>query len=419
MNKELIKQIILKQQKFIEKVEILPRELNLEEAGNYVFTGSRRAGKSYMLYQCVQELLKKGHSIEEILFINFEDERISDIKSNELNIILESYSELFDKQPIIFLDEIQNVEGWEKFARRIADENKQIFITGSNAHMLSREIATTLGGRYLIKEIYPFDFEEYLRYENFTLENNWEYSPQKTDIVRFFEEYFHFGGFPEIIRYHDKRSWLTSLYQRIFFSDIIVRNGIRNEQMLRLLVRKLAENVMQPTSIQRLRNILEGTGNKISRATISEYLNHLQEAYVIFSIPNFTDKLSERESYKKHYFFDNGILNLFLYQPETKLLENLVALTLWKKYKEGLFYYMKNVEVDFYVPNEQLAIQASYSITDDLTFEREVNALKKIAQAFNIQKLFIITKNQEKEIKVENSIIKAIPIWKWLLSVNL
>lgn len=416
MNKELIKQIILKQQKFIENVQLLPRQLDIEEAGNYVFVGIRRAGKSYMLYQFIQELLKKGHSINEILFINFEDERIADIKSTELNLILESYSELYSGEPILFLDELQNVEGWEKFARRLADENRRIFITGSNAHMLSREIATTLGGRYLIREVYPFDFGEYLRYEHINLETNWEYASIKADVVRLFEDYFSFGGLPEVIHYNDKRSWLTSLYQKIFFSDIVVRNGIRNELMLRLLVRKLAENVLQPTSIQRLKNILEGTGNKIARNTIQEYLNHLQEAYITFSISNFTDKLTERQSYRKHYFYDNGILNLFLYQPETKLLENLVALTLWKKYGERLFYYMKNVEVDFFIPEADTAIQASYSITDDLTFEREVNALIKINQAFsNINKLFIITKNQEKEILLENITIKVIPVWKWLL----
>lgn len=416
MNKELIKQLIKKQQQFIEQVELLPRKLNLEEAGNYVFVGIRRAGKSYMLYQHIQSLLAKGHSINEILYINFEDERIADIKSSELNLILESYYELFQGEPLVFLDEIQNIKGWEKFARRLADEKRKVFITGSNAQMLSREIATTLGGRYLIEEVFPFDFSEFLRYEKIQLLPHWEYSSVQGDVVRIFENYFNFGGFPEVIQYTDKRSWLTSLYQKIFLSDIVARNGIRNEQMLRLLVRKLAENVQQPTSMQRLKNILESTGNKIARNTISEYLKYLQDAYLVFSISNFTDKIAERESYKKHYFYDNGILNLFLYQPETKLLENLVAIVLWKKYKEQLYYYMKNVEVDFFIPEEKIAIQVSYSITDDVTFERKVNALKKIAQAFDIQKLYIITKNQEKEIELENATIKVIPIWKWLLN---
>jgi uncharacterized protein len=416
MNKELIKQLIKKQQQLIEQVELLPRKLNLEETGNYVFVGIRRAGKSYMLYQHIQSLLAKGHSINEILYINFEDERIADIKSSELNLILESYYELFQGEPLVFLDEIQNIKGWEKFARRLTDEKRKVFITGSNAQMLSREIATTLGGRYLIEEVFPFDFSEFLRYEKIQLLPHWEYSSVQGDVVRIFENYFNFGGFPEVIQYTDKRSWLTSLYQKIFLSDIVARNGIRNEQMLRLLVRKLAENVLQPTSVQRLKNILEGTGNKVARNTISEYLKYLQDAYLVFSISNFTDKISERESYKKHYFYDNGILNLFLYQPETKLLENLVAIVLWKKYKERLYYYMKNVEVDFFIPEEKVAIQVSYSITDDATFEREVNALKKIAQAFDIQKLYIITKNQEKEIELENATIKVIPIWKWLLN---
>ena len=149
MDKNVIKQIILWQQEFVGKVKLQGRNLSLEENANYVLIGIRRAGKSYMLYQKIHDLVAKGHSLEEILFINFEDERIIDIRKEELHLILEAYREMFSHQPIIFLDEIQNVEGWEHFARRLADEKYRVYITGSNAHMLSREISSTLGGRYL------------------------------------------------------------------------------------------------------------------------------------------------------------------------------------------------------------------------------------------------------------------------------
>ena len=186
MEKDIIKQIILNQQEFISQVKLLPRKISIEENGNYVFVGIRRAGKTYMLYQHILQLLKDGHSKQEILFINFEDERITDIKKEELHLIVECYKEMFAFEPIIFLDEIQNVEGWEHFARRLADEKRRVFITGSNAHMLSREIASTLGGRYLMQEIYPFSFTEYLEYNHITLESGSHQNRRSASVRRLF-----------------------------------------------------------------------------------------------------------------------------------------------------------------------------------------------------------------------------------------
>ena len=413
MEKDIIKQIILNQQEFISQVKLLPRKISIEENGNYVFVGIRRAGKTYMLYQHILQLLKDGHSKQEILFINFEDERITDIKKEELHLIVECYKEMFAFEPIIFLDEIQNVEGWEHFARRLADEKRRVFITGSNAHMLSREIASTLGGRYLMQEIYPFSFTEYLEYNHITLDTHWHLAPIRTDVVRLFEGYFYNGGLPESFSYTDKRAWLTSLYQKILYSDI--RNNVRNEQSLRLLVRKLADSVLQPTAIKRLQNILQGDGSKVTRETISSYLGYLHDAYLIFSLCNFNDSIPQREGTKKHYFYDNGILNLFLFQPETKLLENIVAIHLYKQYGEALFYYNKNVEVDFVVPDAGLAIQVSYSLRDEQTRNREVNALVSLSRFMNINTALIISKDQEETIELDGISIKVIPVWKWLV----
>ena len=198
MDKNVIKQIILNQQDFIGRIKLQSRDVCFEENANYVLVGIRRAGKSYMLYQHIQHLVANGHSIEEMLFINFEDERKSDIRKEDLYLILEAYRELFAFQPIIFLDEIQNVDGWEHFARRLADEKYRVFITGSNAHMLSREISSTLGGRYLTKEIRPFSFSEYLEYHNIHLPQHWELSPIRADVVRLFSDYFYYGGLSEV-----------------------------------------------------------------------------------------------------------------------------------------------------------------------------------------------------------------------------
>lgn len=417
MDKNVIKQIILNQQDFIGRIKLQSRNVCFEENANYVLVGIRRAGKSYMLYQHIQHLVANGHSIEEMLFINFEDERISDIRKDDLYLILEAYRELFAFQPIIFLDEIQNVDGWEHFARRLADEKYRVFITGSNAHMLSREISSTLGGRYLTKEICPFSFSEYLEYHNIHLPQHWELSPIRADVVRLFSDYFYYGGLSEVFDIQDKKSWLQSLYQKILYSDIVMRKGVRNERSLRLLIRKLADSVMQPTAIKRLQDILQGDGTKITRDTIGSYLDYLHESYLTFGISSFTDSVSQRESIKKRYFYDNGILNLFLFLPETKLLENLVAIKLYNKYGDDLYYYNKNVEVDFCVPNDGLLIQASYRMIDEATRNREIGALQKLSNFIKPQRCIIVTYDQEEIIQSNNLDvqIEVIPAYKFML----
>lgn len=420
MDKNVIKQIILWQQSFVSKVQLQSRDVSLEENANYVLVGIRRAGKSYMLYQHIKHLISRGHSVEEILFVNFEDERITDIKKEELYLILESYRELYAHQPIIFLDEIQNVDGWEHFARRLADEKYRVFITGSNAHMLSREVSSTLGGRYLTKEIFPFSFGEYLEFHGLHLKSFWELSPERADVIRLLTDYFYYGGLPEVFNIQDKKSWLQSLYQKILYSDIVVRKGVKNERSFRLLIRKLADSVMQPTAIKRLQNILQGDGTKIARETINNYLDFLHESYLTFSISCFTDSLSERETIKKHYFYDNGILNLFLFQPETKLLENMVAIHLHQQYGENLYYYNKNVEVDFCVPTEGLLIQASYQMKDEATLNREVGALQKVGKFLHPKKCMIVTYDQEDTIPSEDLglDIEVVPLYKFLLTTQ-
>jgi predicted AAA+ superfamily ATPase len=416
MNKDIIKRVILEKQREIADIKIVKRNITLEPSANYVFVGLRRAGKSYLMFQHIQNLIKsKQARKEDILYINFEDERISSIKAEDLGILLDAYSEMFDGKPILFLDEIQNVVGWEKFARRTADSKYRIFITGSNAKMLSREIYTTLGGRFIAKEVYPFSFPEYLNYHGVALDKNWEYSDLSAKIFKFFHNYFYYGGFAESFAMNDKRSWLNSLYQKILLGDIILRNDIRNENAIRVLVKKLAESVMQPSSLSRINNVVNSSGTTISRNTLVDYLRFLTDSYLIFGISNYSDKLSEKETFKKRYLFDNGLLNNFLIDPETKLLENLTAIELRKKYGEELFYYNKNVEVDFFVPKEKLAVQVAYSLADDLTRKRELSALVKLAKNADLTNLEIVTYNEEGSIVEDGKTIRVVPIWKWLL----
>lgn len=416
MKRELFKTIIIENQELVSKIKLTPRPFGFEPNGNYVFVGVRQAGKSYLLYQRIQQLLSQGHSKEEIVYINFDDERLSLMTTDDFDLIIQAYLSTFDSTPIFFFDEIQNIPYWEKFARRLANEKYRIYITGSNAKMLSRDIATTLGGRFWCQYVYPYSFAEYLNAIGINLGKNWTYSHQQAEVVKTFDEYFYFGGFPELPDIIAKRAWLNNIFSKIFFSDIVVRNNVRNENALRLTIKRLAESVKQPTSYNRLANLVKSTGIQVTTSTVIDFIRHLKDACIIFSIENFASKFVEKESIKKHYFVDNGLLNIFLTDPNTSLLENLCACHLHRKYGEELYYYNQNVEVDFYLPEQGIATQACYAMSDLTTAEREINALDKLNTRYPLKKAYIITHDEESQITTPSGLeIKILPIWRWLL----
>ena len=416
MTKDLIKYLISYYQDFVSKITFEERQYVLEPNANYVFVGLRRAGKSYLMYQQIHHLLEQGHSLDEILYFNFEDDRIDTLELADLDLIKLSYEEMYDSLPIFFLDEIQNIKGWEKFARRLADTGFRVYITGSNAKMLSSEIATTLGGRYLIKEIYPFSFREYLGFKRIDLNNKNAIYKYRNDIIKSYEEYFRDGGLPETLMMSDKRSWISSLFNKIFFGDLVARHQVRNDFALRIMIRKLAESVKQPSSYNRIANIASTVGKKISVDTVIDYMAYLQESWLILPYENIATKLIDKESNRKYYFIDNGILNLFLIDPVTSLLENQVAIRLRQVYGDRVYFYNQNVEVDFVVYDEGLAFQVSYSLGNPDTEKREVDALVKLNRVLPMRQLTIITKDEERNIEVGDVTVHVIPAWKWLLA---
>jgi predicted AAA+ superfamily ATPase len=326
MKIDLFKKILIDNRRLISQIDFIERNIVLEDNLNYVFVGLRQAGKSYLMYQRIHQLLKMGHTMDEIIYVNLDDERLYNIALEDLDLILQAHYQLNDCKPIIFLDEIQNISHWEHFARRLANEQYRVYLTGSNAKMLSSEVATTLGGRYMIQEVYPYSLSEYLKANELELQKNWEYdSAIVNHIHRLFSNYFYYGGFPESVHVREKRSWLSVLYQKIFLGDLIARYKIRNEVSLKLLVKKLSESINQPSSFNRLANIVSSAGQKIQTSTVIDYMQFMEESWLIFSMENYAAKFVEKESAKKYYFRDNGILNLFLIDPETALLENRVA----------------------------------------------------------------------------------------------
>lgn len=424
ISKETIKAVIIEKQQEISAIQLIRRPVKFEREANYVLVGIRRAGKTYQMYQDMQDKLHSGTAtVEDFLYLNFEDERLAGISASELGVILDCYGELYGpRRPYIYLDEIQNIEGWEKFGRRLADGRHRTFITGSNARMLSREIATTLGGRYIVREVFTFNFREFLDWHGIALDDRWLLDGKlRNEVRRLFSRYFRYGGFSETFRLDNPREWINSLYQKILLGDLVARNEIRNPNAVQLLTRKLAESVMQPTTHTRLVNIIKSTGINIARATVSEYLSLLQDVYLTFDIPNFADAISGRANACKRYFHDNGLLNNFFVSADARLLENLVAIRLQHLTADSaadeVFYYNKGVEVDFYVPRLSTALQVSLSILDEPTRQRELRSLVRFSNAFPVDNLIIITLDEKETVTTENGrTIHVIPIWEWLLS---
>jgi len=423
ISKNTLKQVLLDNQRDVEQYSIFPRPYDLESFPLMIFVGVRRSGKSFLLFQRIQQLLADGKKWDEMLYLDFEDTRLQGFSEEDFNLILECHQEMYGKRPMLFLDEIQNVDGWQKFARNLADKKYSVFITGSNAKMLSKEIMSALGGRYLTVEVYPFSFKEYLTYTGVPFDDMaLTATESKARFMKAYGAYFTWGGLPEAINLPVKRNYLSSVFQKIYLGDIVQRNGISNPKLLQLMIKKMAESVMQPVSYNRVSKILSSVSGKISVPTVSNYISYAEDAWLLLRLRNIASAFADKESICKYYFIDNGLLTLQLLNSETILLENLVALSLFRKYghdedNERVFFYNSNVEVDFYIPEDELALQVAYSINDQETLEREKGALEKLPNVYNCRRRIIITYDEESSITDKHGTIEVIPCWKWMLGI--
>lgn len=422
MNRDTLKQIMVDQKDIYLNNPLISRYYHLEKNVNYCFVGIRRTGKSYMMYQQIKALLDSGVSLSQIVYVNFEDERLLEMTADDLNTILEIGLEISGtgNKPYLFLDEIQNIDGWEKFVRRIADMKYKISITGSNSKMLSSEIASTLGGRFVIMNIYPYSFSEYLiangREKNYldTLSTS-----DKADVLALYDEYVTFGAFPELVEIKNKRTFLSSIYQTVYLGDIITRNKITNDFAVKLILKKIAESITKPLSFSRLTNIVKSAGTSLGKQTVINYVGYMMDSYLIFPLANYAAKLVEKETSPKYYFMDTGLVGLMLLDCKSVQLENLVAIELIRRYGlENVFYFENNVEIDFYVPAQKLAIQVSLQVLDDMdTRERETRAFVRLHNFIPDAKCLIITNSEEASLEWDGIGISVVPAWKWLLDV--
>ena len=420
MNRDLLKQIIVDQKDIYLTNPLIPRQYILEENVNYCFVGIRQTGKSYMMYQQIKQLEESGIPLAQILYVNFEDERLLEANVNDLNTILEIGLEMSgtNRKPYLFFDEIQNITGWEKFARRVADMKYIVSITGSNSKMLSSEIASTLGGRFVIMNIYPYSFTEYLSAKGRDKDYSGIISTRdKAEVIVLYEEYVKYGAFPALAAITNKRVYLNSLYQTVYIGDIITRNKITNDFAVKLILKKIAESISKPLSFSRLFNILKSAGTVLGKQTVINYVGYMTDSYLIFPIQNYAAKLVDKETFPKYFFMDTGFLELLLLECRSAQLENLVAIELIRRYGMGnVYYFASNVEIDFYVPSDKLAIQVSMQVLDNVdTKEREIKAFAQLHNYIQDARCILITNSEEGSLQCSGINIEVIPIWRWLL----
>ncbi len=419
MDHKLLKRVLADQIEIIKGAKIIPRGFHFESKANYVLTGLRRAGKSTLLYKQALDLVTSGVSWEQIIFINFEDERLYNFSAMDFNDILEVQAELSAKDGYFFFDEIQNIPGWEKFCRRLADMHERVYVTGSNAAMLSHDIATTLGGRFFMLQVPTYSFGEFLQAQEIAHDANSLLATKSRGVLkRNLLDFLTNGSFPETVNFADKRSYISSVYLRVLLGDIVSRNKIRNENAIRLLMRKLAESVCTEISFSRLYAILKTIGVKCGKATVIDYIEYAKSAYIIFAIKNYVASFADKESSPKYYFSDNGLLNLFLLDENSALLDNAVALALVRKYHDEVYFYHSvktGIDLDFYLPLQKTAIQVAWTLSES-SFDREIAALIKLAKASaQALRLVIVTYEDERVIEQDGFKVEVVPLLNFLL----
>ncbi len=413
--KDLIKTVIFDQQRMVWNKRFIhrsfPQNIIISEL-IVVISGIRRCGKSTLLNQIRNENKEKDY------YMNFDDERLIRFSVEHFQLLHETFIELFGIQKTFYFDEIQNIPDWERFVRRLYDEGYKIFITGSNASMLSHELGTHLTGRYVQTELFPFSFAEFLTYKQFALTESGMYTTDgRAKLIGYFNEYFRTGGFPLYLK-EGNDDYLKSLYESILYRDVLVRNKLVNEKELLELVNYLASNVSKLTSFNGLTKVA-GVKNA---TTIRNYLSFLQDTYLIFQISKFDYSLKKQiQNLKKTYFIDNALIRRlgFMFSEEKgRLLENIVFLELRRRRFE-IFYHFNRFECDFLIRQGITivkAIQVCYSFDTNETKTREINGLLEAMKIYSLTEgSILLYDTQEQTIEENGKLIRIIPVWKWLL----
>ena len=386
-----------------------------------ILIGPRRAGKTYCMFIAIKGL-SKSVGREKLLYINLERADLGLLDYSDLNRMLETYREIYpgtrDGELRLFLDEIQNVKGWERFVRSCLDDGIKVFLTGSSSKLLSKEIATEMAGRSLSYAILPFSFREYLRARG--MEVRKYYSTNEEALVKkSLAEYVEWGGYPEAILYPEERERIIrDIFDTAILKDIEGRYKIRNTALLKAFVKALL--TAKEFSINKFYNYTKGLGISVGKNTLYNYLEYLEEAFIVVAVRKFGRSYKKPgQSLPKIYFIDNGLLTANGIEDRGRLVENIVLTELVRKGKEvGYWKNSQGEEVDFVVVSRRKAgqlIQVSYDMSSPDTRAREVKALLKASEELRCNDLLIITMGEEGLEKAKGKAIKIVPLWKWLL----
>ncbi|MFI4938294.1 MAG: ATP-binding protein [Candidatus Berkiellales bacterium] len=392
--------------------------------------GVRRSGKSTMLYQIIDKLQQNGVPKENILYLNFFDERLHRLEEVGLGVILEAYFSLYPEKKnaekiYCFFDEIQIIEGWEPFVDRVIRmEKSEVYITGSSAKLLSKEIATQMRGRSMSWEIFPFSFKEFLDYKE--IDSREPFSTKKRLLIQnAFEDYWEKGSFPEVVGLEKslRIKVLQEYFNSVLYRDLIERHDIAHPKAVIDLARWLIDNNGSLYSINNLTGYLKSLGHKISKSTVSDYLAWFEDAYFFFNVKIFDSSLARVHSNpKKIYCIDLAMVNAVssgIMINSGRLLENLVFIAL-RRMTTQIFYHktQSGLEIDFIAQmhnRKRLLIQVCESLTDPKTKSREISALNEAMLELNIKSAMLVTRNQEGSIEVQAGRIDMIPAWRFLL----
>ena len=431
MLRDVIKSLIITKQKEIP-FPMFERENALPVNSKSIVTvlGVRRCGKSSRMQLTINALIESGISLENILWVGFDDERLADMKASDLEEVLEAYRELYPsldlKDVYMFFDEIQLVDNWELFIIRVFKSYcKNIFISGSNAKMLSQEIATTLRGWSIEEETYPLSFKEYCQFTNTKTQHLTE---QETTRLRLkWDEYCIESAFPEIVlielkSLRDRK--LQGYFDAMLFRDLVERHNISNTSVLRYFVKRLMNNLTKPTSINAIYNDIKSQGLKISKDDLYLWADYVCECFMFLRISKYTPSLvEEQQSLRKYFFIDNGLRqSVLLPQSDDngKLLENAVLLHLYRRRQpfDKITYFSGNKECDFVVQQEQQVkalYQVCWEMQDTFTMQREIDGIIEASKVTKCDNLFIITHDNEDIIIQDEKTIHIIPAWKWMM----
>ncbi len=413
--------------------DLIYRDINipLNSRSIVVITGVRRAGKTYIMYQLIKELMDSGVDEEKIFYINFDDERIEPRKEYLTELIPTIRERYMSSSDIyLFLDEIQRIEGWDLWLNRQHARGLKIFISGSTSQLEPDKIPRSLRGRTETYIIYPLSFREFLKFRNYTEAqiDRIRSTERIAEILHYLLEYLRYGGFPEVVLIRDSYRKIIKLHEyfrAIMYRDIIEANNIDNEVLMEMILK----HIMNSTyfSSTKLYNTLKSIGLKTSKNTIINYKKAVEKAYMIKQVPIFSYKIKDQNQYsKKVYCIDHGLrrsISIAYRESESKSLENLVFIELQRRMSlQSEIYYWKSgraYEVDFVLLKNlkpSVLIQVTYDTSDDQTRRREERALLKAMDEFHLRKGYIINWDLDEEVEKENKKIIYLPAWKFLLS---